>query len=201
MFALKLQNQGEKIMRHLLLKLLLPGILLFFGCSSISFHTDYDHEEDFGELKTFRFFRGRDMKGDALAKNPLLRKRIQAAVKSDLESKGFVEERKDSDFVIVLHAGVKDKANVTTWSSGYGWGYGGWRYDPWWGPGGGSVVEVSTYEEGTLVIDIVTGKKKEMIWRGLAEGIVKERLSPEEVDEAVAYIVTNILAEFPPIAE
>ena len=55
---------------------------------------------------------------------------------------------------------------VTDWG-GYYW------YDPWWGPYGGT-THVSYYEESTLVLDIVHWEKKELAWRGLATGTVRE---------------------------
>jgi hypothetical protein len=86
--------------------------------------------------------------------------------------------------------------NVTQTGGGYR-GY-GW-YDPWWGPYGGS-THVSYYEEGSLVIDVIDWTEKELSWRGVGTGVVKDRSSddPEEMQEEINLIVAKILADFPP---
>jgi hypothetical protein len=72
----------------------------------------------------------------------------------------------------------------------------GW-YDPWWGPYGGS-THVSYYEEATLVIDIVSWDKKELAWRGMATGVVKENQSREEQQERLDKIAVQMFKEYPP---
>jgi hypothetical protein len=84
---------------------------------------------------------------------------------------------------------------VTQTGGGYG-GYGGW-YDPWWGPYGGS-THVSYYEEATLVIDIVAWEQKELAWRGMATGTVKEHKTPESMQKRIDGIIAKIFANYPP---
>jgi hypothetical protein len=74
--------------------------------------------------------------------------------------------------------------------------YGGW-YDPWWGPYGGS-THVSYYEEATLVIDIISWENKELAWRGMATGVVKENQTGEEQQERLDGIVAQIFVAYPP---
>ncbi len=89
--------------------------------------------------------------------------------------------------MVVIHGGVEERARVNRWGD-YRW------YDPWWGPYGGT-IEVSYYEQGTLVIDIVDPVDKELAWRGIATGIVREGgRSQKELDE----IVSKVLRTFPP---
>ena len=78
---------------------------------------------------------------------------------------------------------------------GYG-GYRGW-YDPWWGPYGGTTT-VSYYEEATLVVDLVSWEQKELAWRGMATGTVKENQDAEEQQERLNGIVAKIFATYPP---
>lgn len=92
--------------------------------------------------------------------------------------------------MVVAHAGVKEKTQVTDWGS-YGW------YNPWWGPYGGR-VDVSQYQEGTLVIDIVDFQDKEMVWRGLGTAVLEGNSNPEKIQAKVDQYVSQILAKFPP---
>jgi len=168
-------------------------VFFIFSCSSLSVVTDYDRAEDFSTYKTFKMYEGKPVPGDDLSKAPLIKKRFETAIKDELQKKGFThQESGDVDFMVVVHAGVEEKTQVTNWGS-YGW------YDPWWGPYGGR-VDVNQYEEGTLVIDFVTVSQKELAWRGMGTGVVGDgRFSgDEEGMEKIKNIVAKILNEFPP---
>ena len=172
--------------------LLLTGlILLLAGCSSVTVNSDYDPAVDFSKYKTFKLHDGESMPGDALARNPLIQKRVYQSIEKELQAKGFtVAESGDPDFIVVAHGGTKEKTQVTDWG-GYGW------YNPWWGPYGGR-VDVSQYQEGTLVIDIVDFAEKEMVWRGLGTAVLGDNPSPEKIQKTVDQYVSQILAKFPP---
>ena len=125
-------------------------IFLIAACSSISVKTDYNPSVDFGTYKTYRWDDFEKIKDDQLAKNPLLRSRIIFAVDEELKKKGFIlSEADDVDFFIVVHGSKEERMNVTNWTGVY-------RYDPWQGPDGGN-VDVSYYEQGSLVIDVFRG--------------------------------------------
>jgi Domain of unknown function (DUF4136) len=173
--------------------LCLPAVLLavLVACSSMSVKHDYDQTNDFTKYKTYAWTE-KQMPDDQLAKNPLVQKRVQAAVDATLASKGYtaVTQQEEADFIVVAHAGVKERMRIQDWGR-YGW------YDPWWGPYGGR-VEVTYYEEGTLVIDIVDAKEKQLVWRGTGTGIVKQYQKPEKMQKDIDQDVVRILADFPP---
>ena len=176
------------------MRLLIIGALAFIiftiSCSSVSVKYDYDPAIDFSKFKIFSW-KEVEIPNDALAKNPLLAKRVKESVIKELEAKGYTySESEDVDFAVVAHAGTKDRMQITDWGS-YGW------YSPWWGPYGGR-VDVSQYTEGTLVIDIVDMREKEMAWRGLATGTVDESSNPERSQVRINQTVSKILANFPP---
>ena len=126
------------------------------------------------------------------------KKRVEDAVNQVMQDKGYkLVEGEDFDFVIMTHAGSKERMQVhnTGVSAAYG-GYGGW-YDPWWGPYGGT-THVSYYEESTLVLDIVHWEKKELAWRGLATGTVREDNKGGKQQAEINNIVAKMLANFPP---
>ena len=97
-----------------------------------------------------------------------------------------------ASFVVVTHAGVREKMQVTNWGS-YGW------YDPWWGPYGGGGVDVSQYDEATLVIDMVDSRDKKLAWRGKATKVVTGSAAQDPVE--LRKIVAQILRDFPPVGQ
>ncbi|HGY54602.1 MAG TPA: DUF4136 domain-containing protein [Caldithrix abyssi] len=164
--------------------------LFVFGCSSVTVVTDYDHGKDFTTFKTFAIYKGKTIPGDELAKHPLIKKRIADAVKAELENKGFkYVDDESASFVVVLHAGVREKTQITNWGS-YGW------YDPWWGPYGGGRIDVSQYDEATLVIDLVDAKDKELAWRGKVTKVIGSSTGQDPAE--LRHLVAEALKDFPP---
>lgn len=170
------------------------AMIVFAGCSSISVTSDYDPATDFSKLKTYQWLHAKTASDDALAKNPLIAKRVEEGVKKALEAKGYtLDEVGTPDFYVAAHAGAKDKINVTD----YGYAYGGY-----WGRYGGygRNVDVSYYTEATLFIDIAqkVEDKIELIWRGAGTGTVEDR-PMEERQQRIDDATMKILAEFPPV--
>ncbi len=64
---------------------ILIGIMaLCFGCATVAVNYDYDVETNFAKFKTYKWYQGKAVPDDALAKNPLLTKRIRASVDNNL---------------------------------------------------------------------------------------------------------------------
>jgi hypothetical protein len=165
--------------------LLSAGLFMIWGCSSISVKTDFDPESDFSTYKTYMWYAGEMPKDDALSANPLVKKRVASGVEKALETKGYSKGSEDDfDFVVIIHAGTKEKMQVTSY------GYGGYGY--------GRHTDVHYYDETTLIIDLVDAEKKELVWRGTGVGTVKEYSDREEMQEAIDKVVAKILADFPP---
>ena len=172
------------------------AMLFLAGCSTLSVVSDYDREFDFSKLRTYRWPEKDEgiRKSDVLVNNPLMYKRVQMAVDKHLQARGYRrEEGKQADFVVHAHAGVK---KVRSYYPRVGVGF-GYRYWPWWGPYGGYTY-VSTYEEGSLVLDIISESDKELTWRGVATGVVRSYRTPETMQRDIDKAVEKILVNFPP---
>lgn len=167
-------------------------LLLVLACSSLRVNVDYDPNEDFSAYRTFTWFpREQRQQGDYRADNPLLDARIRSAVERELAARGHrkVEDR-NPDFYVAFFLSVEDKLDVYTVNRGY--------YD-YWGYGVGiPETRVSQYEEGTLVLDIVDARDKELTWRGVGKGRLRRNPTPEQITEDVDAAVKEILARFPP---
>jgi len=173
--------------------------LFLASCSTVSVSSDYDHAVNFSKYQTYRWPSGSEgiRKGDVLAENPLIYKRVQVAIDRELQQKGFRKSTSPSaDFIVHAHAGIK---KLKTYHQRYGVEfplYGSW-YRPWWGPYGGFSY-VSYYEEGSLVVDIIDASTSELAWRGMATGIVRDYSSPEQMQKDIDDAVARIIDGFPP---
>jgi len=179
---------------------LLALLLVFFisACSSVNVKYDYDPAIDFTAIHTYNWGQANSA-DDELSRNSLLKKRITASIDGYLQARGFSKvEPARADVLIVIQAVVKEKMRVTDWGGPRGYYRDPW-YDPWWGGSAyGGRVDVSYYNEGTLVIDIVDSRKKELIWRGLGSGIVQSYNDQDRQQAAIDKYVQEILDHFPP---
>jgi len=187
-------------MKYLLMTASL-GLLLLVGCSSLDVTTDYDPATDFTAYKTYAWYAGEMPAEDALAKNPLIKKRAISAMDKELTAKGFKLTEGDPDFVVIMHAGTKEKMQVTS-TGGYGYGgygYGGYGYGGW-GGGGMSNTNVSYYDEATVIVDIADFVKKELVWRGTGTGVLStKQKTAEESQQTADEVIQRIMQDFPPL--
>ena len=178
------------------------SIFLLVGCSSLDVTTDFDPEQDFSTYKTYAWYAGEMPEGDALAANPLIQKRAISAVDKELASKGFTLTQGDPDFVVIIHAGMKERMQVTNTGGYGGYGYGGYgygRYGGGWGGGGVSSTHVTYYDEATVVVDIADFGKKELVWRGTGTGVLsKKQKTQEESQQTADEVMMKIMQDFPP---
>lgn len=175
---------------------LLIATLVLASCSSLNVSTDFDPTVDFSSYKTFKFYDGNKPEGETLGKNPLVQKRVEAAVKNVLTSKGFKYSEGDVDFVVILHAGNKERTQINTYGYG-GYGYGRYGRNGWGYPRD-TYTDVYQYTESTLFIDVADFDKKELTWRGTGTGVVKQYKDPEDMQDLIDSVVAKILDEFPP---
>jgi len=66
--------------------------------------------------------------------------------------------------------------------------YGTWTGYPY--------VETVDYKEGTLSVDLVDAKKKQLVWQGVAEGEVSEQ-AQQNPGPAIDTVVAKIFSNFP----
>ncbi|MGH2569682.1 MAG: DUF4136 domain-containing protein [bacterium] len=171
--------------------LILSWAIAAIGCApSISVKEDFDVEADFAALHTYDWVHvPTDAAGSvqaALARNSLLDKRIKASVNGELSKKGYTENAESPDFLVLYHTGAESKVDVTDWGYGYGRYYGG----------GG--IDVYQYTEGTLILDIIDAKSKQLVWRGMAQGTIDPDSPPERREQRLNEAVMRMLANFPP---
>jgi len=167
---------------------LLLVTIFIVGCSSITVNQDYDPAYDFAKLKTFGFI---PISAEA-GIDQLSADKLGNAIKNELIAKGYKLET-PADFGIALMFSQQTKTNIQSY--GYGYGYGGWGRAGMYGTGG---VDVTQYQQGTLIIDIIDMSQQKLIWRGTGSGTMSDSPSVETRTENINNAVNQILAQFPP---
>jgi hypothetical protein len=169
---------------------LLPLLLLFIvaSCDTVKVYSDYDKSVDFTQYKTFAFMKSGI---DKVEISDLDKKRILNAIDQQLQAKGFTKSE-NPDLLVNIFTKSREEISVNQFNAGYGYGW-GWGWNPYM-YGGHTTVTSST--EGTLYIDLIDAKKKELVWQGEGTGTLSKDMN--EKDAIVNDIVTKILAQFPP---
>lgn len=174
-------------MKRLLLTLI--SVVMLSSCSSVDVVTDYDVKNDFDQYKTYAFYKP----GIDQAKiSDLDKKRILRAIDFELSTKGLTKSE-NPDLLISIMTDSQERVNIYQNNFGWGWGW-GWG---WGGAYGGTTT--STTIEGQLFIDLIDNSRKELVWQGLGEASLPERIDKKE--EKIKLIVNEILQEYPPQPE
>ena len=123
--------------------------------------------------------------------------RIRAAVRTQMESRGYRFDEANPDLWVSLNAYLQDKTQVTTmpevdYDYYYSYRARGYVAVPYWR----DRADVRQDTEGTLNVDVVDVRKKQLVWEGVAVGTVG-RLKPEQRGERIDAAVAAIFATYP----
>lgn len=172
-------------MKNFKITLLLLTFFTLISCSSVYVNSDYDKKANFTNYKTFAFHKASIDKAEI---SDLDKKRILYALEESLSAKGFTKSE-NPDVLIGIF--TKERQRVDMYQN-FGWG---WGWNPWWGSGFG-YNRTTTTPEGTLYIDIIDAKTKELVWQGTGTGYLEQCV--DKKDERIKEFVTKILEQYPP---
>lgn len=172
-------------------KVFLPVLLflLVTSCASIRVNSDFDKTATFSAYKTYAF----SPEVLSLNINELVRKKLINSVENELGLKGFTKSDKP-DVLIDLKVTTKEMQTATASTSMYGPAY---RYH--WGRGFSTTeINVNTYTEGTIFIDMIDVEKKQLVWQGRGVGTIDPDLAPEKREKNINAAIKKIFTKYPP---
>lgn len=183
-------------------KLLLVTILFVVtSCTSVRVASNYDEKTNFGEYKTFAFYK----KGiDKVDISDLDKRRILKAIEKDLKAKGLTKSNNPDVLVNIF---TKSRKKIDVYNNNRYLGWYPWYYNRFalrggfYGFGGSAYQNVSRSTEGTLFIDLIDARKKELAWQGVGTGALRTSKNIEKKEERINEFVTEIMANYPPSAE
>ncbi len=167
-------------------------LFIFASCSSVRVNADYDKQVNFEPYKTYAYLKSNIDKAEI---SDLDKKRILRSIDEVMTSKGFTKSE-NPQMLIGIFTQERERVDVynNNWGMGFGWGW-GWGWNPWWG--GMGMNSVYTTPEGTLFIDILDAKSKEMIWQGEGSGYLTK--DTEKKEARIKEFVSKILDQYPPM--
>ena len=163
------------------------ALLYLTSCQSVRVVADYDKAAPFNSYKTYGFHK----EGvDRAEISDLDKRRILKAIETSLLEKGFTKSETPD---LLVNFFTKEKQQVNIYNNNFnsfGWGWG------WGGPYFGAQYNVSNSTQGTLYIDLIDTKRKELIWQGIGRGNIST--SVKYKDERINEFVASILRQYPP---
>ena len=166
------------------LKLLSLIILITLSsCSSVMVNADYDKKVSFTNYKSYAYLKSGIDKAEI---SDLDKKRILNAIDEIMPTKGLSKSGTPDVLISIF---TKERERVDVYQNyGFGWGW-----NPYWGMG---YSNVTTTPEGTLFIDIIDAKTKELVWQGEGSGYLTK--NTEKKDARIKEFVSKILEQYPP---
>jgi hypothetical protein len=161
-------------------------VMLLAGCNPTYVDHDYDLNADFTAYKTFAWLPQNTMtegQPQTTQQSGLMENRIKRIVNEGLEAKGLRIDVDNPDLVLVYHIGVDNITEIR--QTGYNYGMGG-------------NVRTDHFQEGTFILDMMDSQTKNLVWRGIAEGVLDENPSPEKLEKDARDMVDKLLRKYPP---
>ena len=173
--------------------LLALGVLVASPVYAQKPNIQWDKSYDFSKVKTFMW---QPPSAPSLEEeNPFMHKFISDAITTELQNVGFVETTENPDVYVTYHGSVNTEVSYR--SSSFGFSVGSYGVGPWGGMSGISAGPTNTTTRevqtkvGTLTVDIVDAKEKQLIWRGTSSGILISD-SQEKTEKAVGDAIKDM---------
>jgi uncharacterized protein DUF4136 len=85
---------------------------------------------------------------------------LRRIVADEFVDRGYFDSEWMPDFVVAIYASARDPLDLSIWEYGYG------SLPRWWSEG--SAATATSFEPGTVVIDVINAQSLEVLWRGAA---------------------------------
>lgn len=155
------------------------------GCTGgVEVSHDYDTTQDFSKLKVWNWAPAKtDSAADVPRVSSLSHERIRRAIERELIAKHCMRVGQGPpDFLVRYFAAIGPRF--------------GERADGDW-----SMDDLRVYDEGTLIVDVITPEENRLVWRGAARTDLDFSMTPEEREKKANEVVHEIFKNFPPVKE
>src|ERR1051326_4086285 len=181
-----------------------PALIILSGCSTVKVTADYDHSAPFGINRTYAV----EPPANVPPLSPTADSALRESLRENLAARAIREigPAENPELAVVPHVKLQQKYSVqqyTSWGYGPGtWPYYGGYYGVWAGAPY-TYNTISSYTEGTLILDFVDAASKKLVFRGIATSTVSANTesNANKIRDAVQKIVAKMpRARTPPVA-
>ena len=159
------------------------------GCASMTVSSHIERGVDFNQFVTYDWGPPDNLPvGDPrLDNNPFFNDYLQGAIEKNLAMKGFVRVFSGTpDLLVHYHASVNERMDVYEIDNRYGYCYQDCQ------------PQITNYEQGTLIVDVVDTKTNKVVWRGWAQDTMNGVIDNQDrLDKQVEEGVTKMMRLLP----
>jgi hypothetical protein len=177
--------------------LTLVVVLALSACSGIPVSQDFEQGFDFAGLKTFAWEANEDNQWGIVESNELVDRRIRRAIENTLTAKQFSQVNvAQADFLVLYNVTVEQRISSSNVSGGMSVGRSTRGRHGSIGISTGS--QIRTYEQGTMLIDVIDVASDKLVWRGVSSQALPDLSDSQRLTDQINGTVAAILEQFPP---
>lgn len=169
-------------------------VAVIAGCASKpEIRADADPSANLSSYQTFGFFD--DLATDKSQYSTMITSRLKDATRREMQKRGYKEAAQDPQLLVNFNTNVESRTELhnspsTAGFYGYRSGmYGAWSNYP-------TDIYTTQYKQGTLAIDIVDAAKKQLVWQGIAQARLTEKMM-DNPTQAIDAIIADIFEKYP----
>jgi hypothetical protein len=188
-------------MNKIILWLGLVAVAVLTGCTTKPYvETDYQSDYNFAGLHTFSLVETQQDTKENLLVSPFTLSHIHAALETELQQRYQKAASGAGDFEVRYHVVLEEKIDPRSYDDLYGFGFYDPRFRRYQSPFfHGTTTGLRLYDQGSLIIDMVDGKTKKPIWRGVSAKRLNRGMSPQQQREVLSRAVVEVISQFPPV--
>jgi len=179
------------------------------ACTSYDYYTAGLNRTNLSEYRTFAWMPPPRNRNASANGSMVADAKIKDAATAALQKKGLTLNQRNPDIIVSYSTAVGRGTRTYYYPEyygyggfypGYGLGWGGWGGWGWYRPYyyynapfmyGGVGVSHEQYKEGTLIIDLIDRRSRQVVWRGFGVGEVHH--NPQKDIDALPEVVNGIL--------
>ena len=174
---------------------------LLAGCADKpTYDVDYDQSFPFAEYKTYRWYDDdHNSRESQYRRYNSSDQRVRNTADQELMQRGLRQgARGQADFWVNYHVTKRQTQKISGQEQGMHGGVAAGTYGRSVSVGYSSGQSVKTYEDGTAMFDVIDIKTGRIVWRGVAEGRLKNNMSKADREQLTITVVHELLQQFPP---
>lgn len=157
------------------------------GCSRMWTVVEIDYLDRSKALRTFDWaIEDPPTTGDERLRDPELRKLVLAALTKEFAERNISQTSNGPDFLVNFHLAVTERLTASSARPKY-------RYNPSYAP----ETYMRTFEEGSLILDIINPNNKRLLWRGVVQTEIEAKPEPEVRAQRIRTAVRTLMRRFP----
>jgi hypothetical protein len=125
---------------------------------------------------------------------------FKEAIRREMDARGYqFVEGTEADLLVNFNANARENVDVRTTPGatyGYGYGYYGYRGGLYGASAFPPEVETVRYRVGTANVDVVDLSKKQVVWEGIVEGRLTDKIM-KDPRTAISNAIAEMFLQFP----